>query len=59
MMSFRWTSLSAGGVPGTASQTCGVATDGLGYCWGSNATGQLGRPGGSSSVPVRVAGPAS
>ncbi|SVC43997.1 uncharacterized protein METZ01_LOCUS296851, partial [marine metagenome] len=32
-----WQSISAGKI-----QTCGVTTDGVGYCWGNNQTGQLG-----------------
>lgn len=36
--------------------TCGVATDGVTYCWGNNQQGQLGTGtiGGSSNVPVPV-----
>ena len=37
--------------------TCGLATDGFAYCWGSNVSGQLGNGGGTNrSVPVRVSG---
>ncbi|HEX6307514.1 MAG TPA: Ig-like domain-containing protein [Longimicrobiales bacterium] len=37
--------------------TCGIATDGLTYCWGTNANGQLGTgtTGGFSDQPVPVA----
>jgi hypothetical protein len=50
---------SAGGIATATWQTCGVATDGRAWCWGSNALGPLGRPGGGSPVPVLVNGPAS
>ena len=48
----RFESLSAG-----FETICGVATGGVGYCWGYNASGQVGD--GSTehrSLPVRVAG---
>lgn len=42
-------------VTGGANHTCGLATSGVAYCWGSNTNGQLGRgDGGSSAVPVAV-----
>ena len=41
-----WTSLTAGG-----SHTCGVATDGTGYCWGNNTSGQIG------ADPLQVCSP--
>jgi alpha-tubulin suppressor-like RCC1 family protein len=45
-------SLSAGG-----SHTCGVTTNGSGYCWGDNTAGQLGNGSKSASrIPVRVSG---
>ena len=51
------TSLSVGG-----SVACGTTSDGKTYCWGSNASGQLGNgtsAGGSSIVPTVVNGPSS
>jgi alpha-tubulin suppressor-like RCC1 family protein len=38
------------------SSTCGIATDGVTYCWGSNQFGQLGigSTGGSSHIPIAV-----
>jgi alpha-tubulin suppressor-like RCC1 family protein len=48
----RFVALSAGG-----SHTCGIATDGLAYCWGNNNGGQLGDgTTASSSAPVAVLG---
>jgi len=48
----HFTSLTAGNL-----FTCGLATDGLAYCWGSNAFGQLGVGGGGNrSTPTRVSG---
>lgn len=50
----RYSAVSAGGV-----HTCGVATDGSIWCWGSNTSGQLGLGAGSpasSSQPARVQG---
>jgi alpha-tubulin suppressor-like RCC1 family protein len=45
-------SLSAGG-----SHTCGVTTNGPGYCWGDNSAGQLGNGSKAASrIPVRVSG---
>jgi alpha-tubulin suppressor-like RCC1 family protein len=44
---------------GTGHHACGVTQAGVLYCWGSNANGQLGRPGhgrGNSSVPVKPVG---
>jgi alpha-tubulin suppressor-like RCC1 family protein len=44
-------------VKAAESFTCGVATNGDGYCWGQNTTGGLGTGGTASSrVPVKVAG---
>jgi alpha-tubulin suppressor-like RCC1 family protein len=36
------------------SAGCVVADDGRAYCWGSNAAGQLGSPGGDTNVPRAV-----
>jgi alpha-tubulin suppressor-like RCC1 family protein len=48
----HFASISAGG-----TYTCGVTTDGTGYCWGSGAYGVLGNGGTmDSGVPVAVAG---
>ncbi|HEY2824083.1 MAG TPA: Ig-like domain-containing protein [Gemmatimonadales bacterium] len=50
----RWSAISAGG-----TYTCGITVTGVGYCWGSNATGQMG----NNTVdldphpaPIKVAG---
>ena len=48
----RFTTISAGG-----AHTCGIATDGVAYCWGSNGGGELGDgTTTASAVPVRVVG---
>jgi alpha-tubulin suppressor-like RCC1 family protein len=44
--SLTFTQLSTG-----SGLACGVATGGQGYCWGSNASGQLGNGGATSPVP--------
>ena len=51
--SLHFTSLTAGNL-----FTCGLATDGFAYCWGSNAFGQLGVGGSNANrtTPTRVAG---
>jgi alpha-tubulin suppressor-like RCC1 family protein len=42
---------------GNGLYTCGVTTDGAGFCWGDNASGKLGNGTQSSSmVPVPVSG---
>lgn len=49
----RFTSISSGG-----DHACAIAVGGAAFCWGSNASGQLGTgaPGLQSSVPTAVAG---
>ena len=47
----RWKWIGAG-----EFHTCGVSTGGLAFCWGHNDAEQLGRPGGDSHRPLRVAG---
>jgi alpha-tubulin suppressor-like RCC1 family protein len=47
-----WTTLAAGN-----AVTCGLAVNGVGYCWGENAAGQLGDSSTTQrTVPVAVAG---
>jgi alpha-tubulin suppressor-like RCC1 family protein len=47
----QWSLLAAG-----YDQTCGVATNGAGWCWGDNLWGELGNgTTDGSTVPVRVA----
>ena len=50
---YTWASINAG-----VSHTCGVTTDGSGYCWGLNVIGQLGNPSTNeiTTVPVEVSG---
>ena len=48
----KFVSLTAGG-----THVCGLATDSLAYCWGSNNAGQLGIASeNSSDIPRRVVG---
>jgi alpha-tubulin suppressor-like RCC1 family protein len=49
--SVTFSSISAG-----ANHTCGVGSDGEGYCWGSNYSGELGNgnTGTDSNIPVLV-----
>jgi alpha-tubulin suppressor-like RCC1 family protein len=49
--SVTFSSLSAGGY-----STCGLDGDGVAYCWGDNASGQIGNGGGGAPVPVPVVG---
>lgn len=52
VVAVRFTSLSVGGV-----QACGLTSDGRGFCWGHNESGQLGDGTTSDrSAPVGVAG---
>jgi alpha-tubulin suppressor-like RCC1 family protein len=47
-----FSALSASGI-----HTCGLTTDGVAYCWGSNSDGELGNGSTTSSnVPVKVLG---
>lgn len=41
--------IAAGGV-----STCAIANDNKAYCWGGNGSGQLGRVGATTSLPVAV-----
>lgn len=46
-----WVEVFAGG-----DHTCGLQTDGSGYCWGKNDKGQLGVKGPDSATPVKLPG---
>ena len=47
-----FTSIAASG-----NSTCGVATGGVGYCWGNNGLGQLGNGANTNtSIPIKVIG---
>ena len=49
----RFRSVSLGNL-----HTCGLASDGTGWCWGRGDEGELGNgTNGQSNVPVRVSGP--
>jgi len=49
--------LSFGAVSAGDVHTCGITTDGTGYCWGTNSDGQLGDgTAGDRPTPIRVAG---
>lgn len=59
-----FTQISAGTSTGGTSKTCGVATDGRAYCWGSDTNGELGDGGTISyltsdfkNTPTQVSGP--
>jgi alpha-tubulin suppressor-like RCC1 family protein len=47
---------AAGSVAAGANHSCALRSTGAVACWGSNASGQLGRAGGSSNTPVAVSG---
>ncbi len=47
----RYSSVQAG-----IAHACGLTVAGVTFCWGANDRGQLGRVGGFSQTPVRVAG---
>jgi alpha-tubulin suppressor-like RCC1 family protein len=48
----QWTSISAGG-----EQSCGIAADGSGWCWGNGGSGELGTGDTrSSNAPVEITG---
>lgn len=57
---FNVTSLTTGSfasVSAGSNSTCGVATSGVGYCWGNNSIGQLGNGAtANSTTPFKVAG---
>jgi len=54
--SLRFRSIAASRADGGA-HTCGIATDGFAYCWGSNVFGQLGiGPAAGGPSPRKVAG---
>lgn len=53
----RWTSISTGTQSIDAGTTCGVQTDGSGWCWGANGAGQVGNGAtGDVLVPTRLPG---
>ena len=52
----RWIDVTAGGF-----HSCGVSSDGMGFCWGSNSSGQLGTAASvdEAASPVDVSGGAT
>ncbi|WP_050725372.1 Ig-like domain-containing protein [Vulgatibacter incomptus] len=48
--------LSVVAIAAGEEHTCALDSTGSAWCWGGNWSGQLGRPGGDSSVPVLVSG---
>ncbi|GAB4008450.1 hypothetical protein GCM10028772_22730 [Nocardioides ultimimeridianus] len=57
-LSGSWTSLNLQPGPAGAATVCGVQTDGTGWCWGSNYSGQIGNgmSGNVVTTPYKLAG---